>query len=157
MFIKKFDNFVNEDIKQYLKPKSEEEILKSVWVKLKGLSPRLQLTYISKNNLEKTIPLDYITTLVNDVIDDIKDKTLTDKIIVVFDDDIEKFFTEEYKEVLIKEVLRTNTNKLKHKNIICVNNIEWNFSLFVNSDNLKTNLVAFHSSKHVWKTIKKLI
>lgn len=157
MTVKKFDNFVNEDITEYLKPKSEKEILKSVWLKLKKLTPIQQLNYISTNNLIKIMPNDYMKSLVDFTINDMKNKTMLQKIRIVFDSDLSVFFTDDYKKELIQEILKVNSDILKHKNIIRVHNSEWSFVLFINEDNLECILIGLYAAKEVWKTINKLI
>lgn len=157
MSIKKFNNFINEGVKQYLKPKPEDEILKSVWEKLKELSPIQQLDYISKNDLKKTIPQDYITKLSNEIIEDIKDKPLQGKLHTIFNNNLTDFFIIEQKKQLIQQVIEICNDISVHKNILYVHNEGWNFKLFINADNLETNLVGLYAANAVWTTIKKLI
>lgn len=156
MIINNFDDFMNESVRDYLKPKPEDEVLKSVWIKLEEMTPIQKLVYISRNDLDKIIPLDYMTTLIEEVIDDIKDKHLQNKIHTVFDNNLSRFFTIEKKKELIQDVLKISNDISRHKNIIRVNN-GWNFELYINANNLETTLVGVYASKEVWNTIKKLI
>lgn len=54
--IRRYSDFINEDIRQYLKPKSEEKIIKSIWLKIKDKSLVDKLVYIYKNELNDVLP-----------------------------------------------------------------------------------------------------